>query len=312
MKSVTIKPRAAWLDEASPAGIGPIADQERFEAAESNRIVVPGRVEDPHPLVAQTIIALRRAKPDSNGVLKPKGDCLDVQVTLDSSDRTMCILDALIKALDLRGYRTTIRRNGENVSTSVRIIEEDIAISLSEQVNRVERKDEKRKQSEWGFPHYDWVPTGRLSLRIQSWSPGTRQSWSDGKQQRLESCLNRFIVGLVVCAEAARAGRLEREEREREYREAEEKRLLELRRREEEAARARALIHAADQWETAQTIRRYLMQVRGSLEHRPDVPLEMREWLKWAQEFVDRIDPLLPEPSIPVDPQPPDRSRYGW
>ena len=284
----------------------------RFEAADGNRIVVEDRVEDPHPLVAKSILALRRAKPDAHGVLKPKGECLDVHVTLDSSDRAVCILDALIKALDVRGYSTSIRRNAESLTTSVRIIEEDIGISLSEQVNRVERKDDKRRQSTWGFPQYDWVPTGTLSLRIHGWSSGARQSWSDGKQQRLENCLNQFVVGLVVIAEAARAWRLEREERDRQYRAAEESRLLELRRREEEAARARALIHAADQWQTARNIRSYVIQVRESLEHRPEVSLEMREWLTWAEEFADQIDPLFPEPSIPTDPAPPERPRYGW
>jgi hypothetical protein len=312
MKSVTIKARTAWPDDTSSAETGPVADQQRFEAADANRIVVLERVEDPHPLVAKSILAFRRAKPDVHGVLKPKGDCLDVQVTLDSSDRAMCILDALIKALVARSYPTTIQRNGESVITSVRIIEEDIAISLSEQVNRVERKDENRKQSAWSFPQYDWVPTGNLSLRIQGWSPGARQSWTDGKKQRLENCLNQFIVGLVIVAEAERARRLEREERERQYRAAEEERVRELQREEEEAARARAVIHAAGQLQIARNVRSYLMQVRESLEHQTDVSLEMREWLKWAEEFADRIDPLLPEPSIPVDPEPPQRSRYGW
>lgn len=312
MKSVTIKARTAWSDDTSSAETGPVADQERFEAADANRIVVANRVEDPHPLTAKSILALRRAKPDANGVLKPKGDCLDVHVTLDSSDRAICILDALIKALDVRGYPTTIQRNGESVTTSVRVIEEDIAISVSEQVNRVERKDENRKQSTWAFPQYDWVPTGKLSLRIQGWSPGARQSWTDGKTQRLENCLNQFVVGLVVVAENARTRRLEREERERQYRAAEEERIRELQRREEEAARARALIHAADQWDTARNVRSYLRQVRESLEHQPEISLEMREWLEWAEEFADRIDPLLPQPSIPEDPEPPTRSRYGW
>jgi hypothetical protein len=312
MKSVTIKARTAWPDDTSYAETGPVADQQRFEAADANRIVVANRVEDPHPLTAKSILALRRAKPDANGILKPKGDCLDVQVTLDSSDRAMCILDALIKALDARRYATTIQRNGESVITSVRIIEEDIAISLSEQVNRVERKDENRKKSAWSFRQYDWVPTGNLSLRIQGWSPGARQSWTDGKKQRLENCLNQFIVGLVIVGEAERVRRLEREERERQYRAAEEERVRELRRQEEEAARARAVIHAADQLQIARNVRSYLMQVRESLAHQTDVSLEMREWLRWAEEFADRIDPLLPEPSIPVDPEPPQRSRYGW
>jgi hypothetical protein len=312
MKSVRLTPRAAAADDEVSTPSGPVADQERFEALAVNHIVVADRLDKPHPLVARSIIAFRRAKPDDHGILKPKGDCLDVQVTLDSSDRAMCILDALLKGLDVRGYTTTIQRNGDIVNTIVRIGEEDIRISLSEQVNRVELQQEKRKQSVWAFRQYEWTPTGKLSLRIEGWSPGARQTWTDGKQQRVENCLNHFIVGLVVVAEAERASRLEREQREREYRQAEEQRILELRRLEEEASRARALINAADQWRTARNIRNYLMKMRESLEHHPEVPLELREWMNWANQFADQIDPLTDPTAIPADPHPPERLRRAW
>jgi hypothetical protein len=312
MRTVTLRAGTVSRGDGLAQTDGPTVDQERFEAAKSNRIAVADRIQDPHPLVARSIVAFRRAKPDEQGLLKAKGECLDVRVTLDSSDRAMCILDALLKGLDTRGYPVTIRRTGDNFSTTVCIIDEDIGISLVEQVTRIELKDEKRKQSVWAFRQYEWVPTGKLSLRIEAWSPGARQSWSDGKQQRVENCLNQFIVGLVVVAEAARAARLEREEREREYRKAEEERLLKLRRQEEEAARIRALIHAADQWHTASNVRSYLARVRESLEHHPDVPLEVRDWLDWAEEFTNQIDPLLAAPSIPTDPHPPERFRHAW
>lgn len=312
LKAVTLRGGHVLAGDSLTLTVGPAADQERFEAAEPNRIAVADVIQDPHPLVARSILAFRRAKPDERGVLNAKGECLDVRVTLDSSDRAMCILDALLKGLDARGYPVTVRKTGDAFSTAVHIIDEDIGISIVEQVNREELKDEKRKQSAWAFRQYTWVPTGKLSLKIETWSPGARQSWSDGKQQRVENCLNQFIVGLVIAAEAARAARLEREEREREYRKAEEARVLRLRRQEEEAARIRALVHAADQWRTASNVRSYLARVRESLEHHPDVPLEVREWLDWAEDFTNQIDPLLSTPSVPADPHPPERFRHAW
>jgi hypothetical protein len=187
LKTVTIKARAALRGEPRPLESGPVADQQRFEAAGLNKISVADRLEDPHPLTAQTVAALRRAKPSQHGILQPKSDCLDVQVTLDSSDRAMCILDALLKALDVRGYPTNVRKNGERSVMSVRIMEEDIAIKLTEQVDRVERKSDTKK-SIWSSIEYEWIPTGKLTLRIDAWTHGTRQSWSDGKQQRVENC----------------------------------------------------------------------------------------------------------------------------
>src|ERR1043166_1470344 len=65
---------------------------------------------DPYPLVAKTVLVLRKAKAAEGSHLAPKTtDCLAGSVTLGSADRAMCIMDALIKALDARGYTTTIR-----------------------------------------------------------------------------------------------------------------------------------------------------------------------------------------------------------
>jgi hypothetical protein len=146
---VTLRARPSPSTMPSNLGSGPVADQERFERRAENKIEVAQQLDDPHPLVAQTVAALRRAKPDHRGYLKPKQSCLSAEVTLDSSDRAMCILDALIKALDARGYTTTIRKNGEVAVTEDHIGNEAVAISLIEQVNREERKDTKRNTHGW-------------------------------------------------------------------------------------------------------------------------------------------------------------------
>lgn len=84
---------------------GPIAQQQRYEATQENESVVAEVLNDPHPLVAKSVTAPWRAKRDSNGCLTPtRQPCLAVRVTLDSADRAMCIMDALPKALDQRGY----------------------------------------------------------------------------------------------------------------------------------------------------------------------------------------------------------------
>ena len=77
---------------ASPEPTGPVAEQQRYEALDENRIVVPELLEDPHPLIARSVKALRKGKRDHQGYLQPKtGGCLGVRVTLDSVDRAMCI-----------------------------------------------------------------------------------------------------------------------------------------------------------------------------------------------------------------------------
>lgn len=90
------------------------AAQAAYEAgagAEPAReVVVAATLEDAaplHPLVERTARALRKAKPDAQGLLTPAAPALAVMVTAASVDRTLRILDALCKALEARGYRVT-------------------------------------------------------------------------------------------------------------------------------------------------------------------------------------------------------------
>lgn len=315
LREVTLRPQP---NGAEAEETGPVAEQEHFESLPENRIAVAEVLENPHPLVAQTVAALRRAKPDEQGYLRPKTTSwLAVRVTLDSADRAMCILDALLKALDARGYATTIRA-GDQPATIVRIREEELSIAIEERIKRVERTPPARPGrhgSTWAYPQYDWEATGQLALKIENtWGSDVRQTWSDAKQQRLEGCLNSFTVGLVKAAEGNKAQRLEREARERERRAAEERRLLDIRRREEEASRVRALDHVVGKWRRARLIREYVGEVRAAAERAGNFEAgsPLAEWLMWAEGYANRIDPLLPDPSIPQDPEPRGHGGYGW
>jgi hypothetical protein len=290
---------------------GPAADQARFEARPESKIVVSERLSDPHPLVAQTVKALRGAKSDK-GVLIPKAkNCLAVRVSLSSADRAACILDALIKALDQRNFITSVKQRGDAFETTVRVGEEDIEFRLDETVQRVDRKAGEKDKSRYHFAEWEWVPTGRLTLRIENYrSDGVRKSWTDGGKQRLEDSLNNFVVKLVEVAERSKIYRLELEEREKERRAQEERRALAAKKREEEAARIRALNDAADKWYNARSIRAYVEAVRSTLSTiSPELhDHELIEWLDWASSYADRVDPLIPTPRIPEDPEPPKPS----
>lgn len=77
MHTVTI--RRPPIEASAPTGepVGPVATQARFEADPANRIDVAATLTDPHPLVERTVHALRRAKTDDQGYLKPAGaQCL--------------------------------------------------------------------------------------------------------------------------------------------------------------------------------------------------------------------------------------------
>lgn len=310
---------------------GPVADQQRFEAREENKIVVSEILADPHPLVAQTIKALKRAKPNLSGYLRPSGSCLHVNVTVDGADRAMCILDALLKGLDARGYYVTIRpaeNEHADAKTVVRVRDEDIEIKLEEKVDVVERPDpvdpnakpaRRRYVDPYAIPRAlpprrELVATGLYTLRIDhSYLGGLRCSWSDGKQQRIAERLNDFVVGLVAVSERLKEMRLEREAREREYQAAQQRRLEEERRRLDHAARVRALESALSDWRDARDIRAYVADSRTALVgHEVPADAPILGWLAWAERYAEAIDPLRPEPTVPKDPGPPARTNYPW
>jgi hypothetical protein len=319
--------------DTDEAAIGPVAEQARFESDDANRIQVAEALADPHPLVARTVAALRRAKPNGQGYLVPTSTSLDVHVSLDGADRAMCIFDALLKGLDARGHATSLRlasQEDARAATIVRIGEADIAISLSERVDVVEHRDEPpappreniaRSRASWRpftpppvrAPRRELVSTGQFSLRIEHAYLGIRCTWSDGKKQRVDQCLNDFIVGLFVAAERLKALRIEREDREREWRAAEERRAQEARRREEEASRIRALDNVVSAWRDARDIRHYVADARTALSGMNEAPHDERvsTWLAWAEDYAARIDPLLPQPTVPKDPGP-RHPTYGF
>lgn len=328
MREVVFRPPVPGNNDGSD---GPIARQERFEADEEHRIKVPEALSAPHPLVAQTVAALRRAKPDTQGCLQPKGPCLAVQVTLDSADRALCVLDALLKALDVRGYPTALRagqREGERHATVVRLGDEDVAIALAERVEEVRpASPDGRPAPAARGPRYplaayssqtparEWTATGQLSLRIEHSYLRARRTWADGKQQRLEECLNAFIVGLVTAAEELKAQRLAREAREREWQAAEERRAADARRREAEAGRVRALDSALLAWRTSRLVREYAAALRAAAEAAEGglvVGSPLAEWIAWADGYADRIDPLRAPLVVPKDPEPHRSTSYAW
>lgn len=287
---------------------GPVAEQERFEVLPENRIAVAEVLTDPHKLVQASVQLLRNARPDQQHRLVPRGKkCLAVAVTLATADRAMAVYDAMLKACDLRGWAVRVAEGEKGSSTAVTVAGEQVSLLIEERVDRVERKpDPKEKRIYWGR-EYDYIPTGRLTVRLVApYLGGVRQTWSDGAKQRVEDCLNGVMVGLVAASEFIKAQRLELEARHREYVAAEERRRELERRRQAEEARIRALDSDLVAWRKANVVRQYAAAMRQSAEVAGllDEESPMAAWLAWVDAYADRIDPTNGTPSTPADPQP--------
>jgi hypothetical protein len=293
-----------------------VADMKiAFEKRGENHIRVPEMLDVVlHPLVAQAQKSLKGVRPGDRGLLQPRAkNCLDIQVGANSVARALRIMDALLKALDDRELPVTVKPD-EKGSTTVSVLGETLAFGLEESVSRKEREPTpaERKKSErdpwysFTFKQYDFIPTVMLSLRIKDllWVRDVRCTWSDGKVQRLENCLNVFIVGLIRAAVAKQAERQRREKQEREWEEQRRRREERAARYQEEKARLERLERDAEAWHKSQMIRTYVKAVReDALKKQGSIApgSELDQWLAWANQQADRFDPLVESPPSVLD-----------
>lgn len=273
------------------------------EALPENKIKVGSALVKPHPLVARTTQLLRSAPDWRAGFALPPAwnGCLDIRVTPGNTGRALRIMNALIKALEARGYSVSIdaKRKG---ATTVALLGQILDIRLEEVLKRSDHVQTavEKKQLEVSSlvytPRYDFHPTGELALRIKEWNDGKRRNRSDGDERRLEDCLNDFIADLVQVAAIKKARDLEREERERQWAEERRRQEEQDKLRREEAARLKALEEEALAWHRSNQIRTYVEAVRETAVHHRDGDMlsdsKLHDWISWALQQADRLDPL--------------------
>lgn len=273
------------------------------EKAEANRIHVPSQLESPHPLVERTLKSLQSAAKNEFGLVRPKAtQCLDIAVSRDSIDRSVLVMDTLVKAIEGRGYSVSVIEEERARRTSVTVLDESVHIQLKELLDHKEKAVTPKQREDYlrwhRRPEVEYFPSGRLALCIVSDEmKGCRRVWADGSRHKVEDRLNAFIGGLFTAAEAIKAARAERERWKREWEEAERRRLQAEQRRWEEEKRIRDLEAQLASWEKSQKIRQFLgaveeahrLRARDNSEPSPS----LSPWLAWAHRYADSLDPLV-------------------
>lgn len=347
----------------APPPATPTDRQAAYEADPAHRILVADTLEAAaplHPLVRQTQAALRRAKPLDRGLIRPviadvevvgaargrrpaSAGALDVLVTPASVDRALRVLDALVKALETRGYPVACSpgsgrqpyggfaaQYSANLQTAqhgphmtrVEVGDEDVLLTLREVVSRVERVPEpppapaRRGRAflppapSYVFKEYDFIGTGRFALTIPSQPTGAYAHWTweeSKKRKRLEDALGDIVVGIVAAADAFRARREAAAVRVREEQARAQRQYEEQRQRAAEAARVQELDQQLAALAKAHQIRAYTAALRtagaGADGALPTGPL--LDWVVWAEGYADRIDPMRRATVTPVLPKPP-------
>lgn len=290
-----VRPGGLVFKPQDPRTLGLI----RSEGEPENRITVAGSLRGAHRLVRQTSEAsglLRKGPNAKPGHRAPPG--LDVRVSRPLLRRALLILDALLKALEARGY--SVEGSDEaGAPTRAVIGEEKVKFFLWE---KDVRSEHVFTEKELAMPSYRrperWVftPSGRLTFTIDEyWDDYGKKNWRDKEGRPLEDQLNEVVIGLLTAAEGLRRQRLEREERERRRKEDEARRWEEERRRKEDEARRGALEQQAQRWRSCQNLRAFISSCEDELVARHG-PLDPEGpgagWLRWAHGHADSLDPF--------------------
>lgn len=275
-----------------PPEVQNIIDHQRdYENNEENIIVVKDTLHGSHRLVSQTSKSLSTAYKDTYKRLELRSEGLDILVTKDSTGRSLRIMDALLKALEKRGYPVSL----EEGSTTVLLQDRKLSFGITETVKRIELTEGIDVEYSWER-EWEYIPTGKLSLEIKEHFHG-QKAIRDGKTQRLEDCLNRFILLLVKSAEVMKIEEVEREAQWREYEKEREIEQLARRKRELDIVRSDQLLKSSTEWQRCMMMRTYIDAVKASKPRQSDQS-EIEAWITWADDKIDSMETVLLKPKL--------------
>ncbi len=231
-------------------------------------------------------------------------------------ERALRIMDALIKRVEKLGGRIEVREQSwrrHRTETVVCFAGETVSVIRLREKHRRVRVPKAEREFQW--KESEMQPTGLLVLDDGTADHDGVLLQDTKKKHRIEDGLNDLVLGFIRQAGHARidrrlaeAAQRREEEVARVQREQEEA----LRRRREafaerqhaEQSRVDELLDHAAAWRQCEMVRDYLAAVTDMLLERDgSIALdgEAADYLKWAHQQADRLDPLRPSPPSVLD-----------
>ena len=262
-----------------------------------------------HPLVETAKRVLSGAQTIDRGVLRPgrEVDCLDVRVSRACLSRALQITAALLHILEKERFKVLVEKR-KSESTTVMIYGEAIRFGVVERSRQIKPAPPPSAKSgistNYLYNSVKLEPTGRLSIEVWNFYSGSPQKvWRDRESMSLEEQLPKCIAGMIRIALWARAAQDAQAKKE----EAKQKQIDEvtevLQRIEEEEKKIKTLKREAAAWWRAERIRNYIAAIRSDAATQPDSNQRTKvlEWIDWAEQQADRIDPLKKNPESIID-----------
>lgn len=272
-----------------------ITDKIKSEGKEKKperKIFVPKTLSNPHPLVKE---AKERQKGRTwvNHFGRVKLFPLNITVAPTNVNRALRIMDGILKMLQKQGKQ--VHHYIEYSASKMYITYEGYRVYLQLRENGTRRKRDK-KENNWGYDEYDYLPNGRLKLLLfNDYWGGPSKTISDTATQKLEDRLDEFFDWLEINEERLRIKRLEDEELRRQNKiqclikeEAERQRKAELERR-------KKLEEQSEFFTKSQYVYDFVKEIEKQ-EAQLDLDDAMRQkvdsWIVWARKHADRLNPV--------------------
>ncbi|WP_424813460.1 hypothetical protein [Roseococcus sp. YIM B11640] len=302
--------RYYWPQLSEDETLGPIPPEPTFEEPIEDvrlsieqsirRVTVPKVLDRPHPVVAR-ILKYDEARQEKAKQYGSLSSWYAPRYESAIQRRRLRMISALFLATASCGCRAETSGgepyDGVINEFMVRVGDQSVRV-------RVAVIETKRRSGKGADMKTTAVEQIRIALDPEDNGRPDGRIWEDG-EQRLESQLGEIAVAIVLKGEEQHregvlrqhAWRIERrtqliEERRKEREEAvrrERERIAELERR-----RVERLLCEVEALQKAETIRRYVAQVRIANESsaEPMLPVDLDAWAEWALAQADRIDPV--------------------
>lgn len=245
---------------------------------------VPAKLTNPEFLVIKAQDALTDKKNQwlDNGLISKSVGFFTIKVAPENIPRAIRFMDTLLKLLKVRGYDV----NPDRDSSHLMIFGEPLVIRLQEKL-----RFEDIIEGRYNLKNRHYYPTGIFMLKCwrESWSH--QRVWIDGTDL-IEFQLAKIVAGIELLAMKERTERLEREERWRI--EAERKRIAKERYDREalDGANFQKLLAQSKIWKQSQILNEFIFEVESKAISSGELTEECKNWLMWAKEKADKLNPL--------------------
>jgi len=204
-----------------------------------------------------------------------------IRVGDDLRKRALRFMDTFTKLLRYRGHTIA----DEYGKTKLLIDTVFIDFDLREAYKRVPAKSL--------YNSFDLVSTGELIFSIGKYS--RVKEWRDGKF-KIEEILAKIMAKLEIYAEEEKISKEKSRIWNLNYQE-ELKRKEEIRQRKnQEIEKYNNLVKLSEQYNKTLMIRQYIEEVKHKAINSNNLTPEKQEWINWANDKADWIDPLINKP----------------